>query len=95
MKQSCIRAGDIHIPEQQQLVTDAPPMYELGFRRVNTLWKALGVYFHMHKTSSPYHVGASCNHYFDVEIFFCQRCCDTYFLAHWVVYHVESNSNIS
>jgi hypothetical protein len=36
MKQSCIRAGDIQIPEQQQLVTAGPTMYGLGFRRANT-----------------------------------------------------------
>jgi hypothetical protein len=29
--------------------------------------------------SSPYHVGAGHNHYFGVETFFCQRCCDTLF----------------
>jgi hypothetical protein len=58
MKRSCIRAGDIRIPEQQQLVTAAPTMYGLGFRRANTFWKAPGVYFHMHQTSSPYLVGA-------------------------------------
>jgi hypothetical protein len=43
--------------------------YGLGFRRANTFWKAPGVYFHMHQTSSPYHVGAGHNHYFGAEIF--------------------------
>jgi hypothetical protein len=40
MKQSCIHASDIQIPEQQQLVTAALTMYGLRFRRANTLWKA-------------------------------------------------------
>jgi hypothetical protein len=79
MKQSCIRAGDIGIPEQQQLVTAAPTMHGLGFRRANTFWKARAVYFHMHQTSSPSHVKAGHNHYSFVETFFCQRCCDTLF----------------
>jgi hypothetical protein len=35
-KRSCIRASDIRIPEQQQLVMAAPTMYGLGFRRANT-----------------------------------------------------------
>jgi hypothetical protein len=48
-------------------------------RCANTFWKAPGVYFHMHETSSPYHIGASRNHYFGVETFFCQWCCDTLF----------------
>jgi hypothetical protein len=56
-KRSCIRAGDIQISEQQQLVTAAPTTYGLGFRRAITFWKAPGVYFHMHQTSSPCHVG--------------------------------------
>jgi hypothetical protein len=74
MKRSCIRAGGMRIPEQQQLVTAAQTTYGLGFRRANTLWKAPGVYFHMHKISSPYHVGAGHNHYFGAETFFYQRC---------------------
>jgi hypothetical protein len=78
-KRSCIRDGDIRILEQQQLVTASLTMYGLGFRRANTLWKAPVVYFHMHQTSSPYHVGAGHNHYFGAETFFCQRCCDTLF----------------
>jgi hypothetical protein len=53
--------------------------YGLRFRRANTFWKAPGVYFHMHQTSSPYHVRAGHNHYFGTETFFCQRCCDTLF----------------
>jgi hypothetical protein len=65
-----IRASDIQIPEQQQLVTAAPTMYGLGFRHANTFWKAHVVYFHMHQTSSPNHVGAGCNHHFGVETFF-------------------------
>jgi hypothetical protein len=51
----------------------------LGFWRANTFWKAPGVHFHMHQTSSPYHIGTSQNHYFGAETFFCQRCCDTLF----------------
>jgi hypothetical protein len=77
MKRSCIRAGDIQIPEQQQLVTAALTTYGLGFRHAKTFWKAPGVYIHMHQTSSLYHVGASHNHYFGAEILFCRRCCDT------------------
>jgi hypothetical protein len=50
MKWSCIHAGDIRIPEQQQLVTAALTMYGLGFKRANTFWKAPGVYIHMHQT---------------------------------------------
>jgi hypothetical protein len=76
---SCIHAGDIRIPEWQQLVTASLTTYGLGFRRANTFWKAPGVYFHMHQTSRPYHVGAGHNHYFGAETFFCQRCCDTVF----------------
>jgi hypothetical protein len=63
MKRSCFRAGDIRIPEQQQLVMAALTTYELGFRRANTFWKDPRVYFHVHQTSSPYHVGAGHNHY--------------------------------
>jgi hypothetical protein len=37
------------------------------------------VYYHMHQTSSPYHVGAGRNHYFGAEIVFYQWCCDTLF----------------
>jgi hypothetical protein len=79
MKQSYICAGDIPIPELQQLMTAAPTMYGPGFRRANTFWKAPEVCFHIHQTSSLYHVGAGRNHYFGVEIFFCQRCCGTLF----------------
>jgi hypothetical protein len=79
MKRSCIRVDDIRIPEQQQLVMAAPTTYGLGFKQANTFWKASGVYFHMHQTSSPYHVGLGHNHYFDAEIFFCQRRCNTLF----------------
>jgi hypothetical protein len=79
MKRSCIHAGDIRIPEQQQLVTADLTTYGLGFSRANTFWKAPGVYFYMHQTSNPYHIRADHNHYFDVEIFFCQRCRDTLF----------------
>jgi hypothetical protein len=79
MKHSCIHADDIQIPEQQQLVAAAPTTYGLGFRHANTLWKAPGVYIHMHQTLSPYHVGADRNNYFGAEIFFCQRCCDKLF----------------
>jgi hypothetical protein len=71
MKRSCIRADDIQILEQQQLVMATPTTYGLGFRHANTFRKALGVYFHIHQTSSPYHVGASHNYYFGAETFFC------------------------
>jgi hypothetical protein len=65
MKRSCIRAGDIRIPEQQQqLVTATPTTYGLGFRRANTFWKAPGVYIHMHQTSFSYRVEAGRSHYF-------------------------------
>jgi hypothetical protein len=67
------RAGDIRIPEQQQIVMAAPTTYGLGFRRAITFWKARGVYFHMHQTSSPYHVRVGRNHYFGAEIFFYQQ----------------------
>jgi hypothetical protein len=70
MKRSCIRAGDTQIPEQQQFVTATPTTYGIGLRHTNTFLKALGVYFHMHQTSSPYHVGAGRNHYFGAETFF-------------------------
>jgi hypothetical protein len=53
--------------------------YGLGFRRSNTFCKAPGVYFHMHQTTIPYHVGADHNHYFGAETFFYQQCCDTLF----------------
>jgi hypothetical protein len=79
MKRSCIRAGDIQIQEQQQLVTAAPTTYGLGFRRANTFWKVPGVYFHKNQTSSPYHIRAVHNHYFGAETFFYPRCCDTLF----------------
>jgi hypothetical protein len=72
MKRSCIRGGDIRIPEQQQLMMATPTTYGLGFMRANTFWKAPRVFFHMHQTSSPYHIGADRNHYFGVETFFCQ-----------------------
>jgi hypothetical protein len=45
--------------------------YGPGFMRVNTFWKAPRLYFHMHQTSSPYHVGAGCNRHFGAETFFC------------------------
>jgi hypothetical protein len=77
MKRSCIRAGDIRIPEQQQLVMATPTTYGLGFMCANTFWKAHGVYFHRHQTLGPYHVGAGHNQYFGAETFFCQWCCDT------------------
>jgi hypothetical protein len=73
----------------------APTTYGLGFRRANTFWKAPGVYFHMHQTSSPYHVRAGRNPHFGAETFCCQRCCDTLFLAHWAMYHVEFNLDAS
>jgi hypothetical protein len=73
----------------------APTTYGLGFGRANSFWKAPGVYFYMHQASSPYHVGVDRYHHLGPEIFFCQRCYDTIFLAHWAVYHVESNSDAS
>jgi hypothetical protein len=79
MKRSCIRASGIRIPEQQQIVMAASTMYELGFRRANTFWKAPGVYFHMHQTSSPYHIGAGHNHYFDAETFSANSAATPYF----------------
>jgi hypothetical protein len=79
MKRSCIRVGDIQIPEQQQLVTAAPTTYGLGFRCVNTFWKSPGVYVHMHQTSSPYHVGAGRNHYFGTETFSTNDAATPYF----------------
>jgi hypothetical protein len=95
MKQSSIRAGDIRIPEQQQLVMAAPTMYGHGFRCANTFWKAPGVYFHMHQTSGPYLVGAGHNYYFGAETFFLPMVLRHLILAHWAVYHVESNSDAS
>jgi hypothetical protein len=77
--QSCTHVGDIRIPEQQQVLMVASTTYRLGFRHAKTLWKDHGVYFHMHQSSSPYHVGAGHNHYFGIENFFCQWCCDTLF----------------
>jgi hypothetical protein len=56
-----------------------PTTYGFGFLRANTFWKSPRVYFHMHQTSSPYHVGVGHNHHFSAETFFCQRCCDTLF----------------
>jgi hypothetical protein len=47
----------------------------------------------MQQTSSPYHIGAGRNRHFGADTFFCKRCYDTLFLAHWAVYHVESNSD--
>jgi hypothetical protein len=76
---SCIHAGDIQIPEHQQVVMDAATTYGLGIRCANTFWKAPGVYFHMHQTSSPYHVGAGRNRHFGAYTFFCQRCSTPYF----------------
>jgi hypothetical protein len=52
----------------------APTTYGVGFRHANTFMKAHGVYFHMHQTSTPYHVEADRNHYFSAEIFFYQWC---------------------
>jgi hypothetical protein len=57
----------------------APTTYGIGFSRTNTFLKAPGVYFRMRQTLNLYHVGASRNHYFGAETFFCQRCCDTLF----------------
>jgi hypothetical protein len=76
---ACNSRRDIQIPEQQQLVTAAATTYGLGFRRANTFWKAPAVYFHMHQTSSPYHVDGGHNYYSGAKTFFCQRCCDTLF----------------
>jgi hypothetical protein len=54
-------------------------MYGLGFKRANTFWKSPIVYFHMHPTSSPYHLGAGHNRQFSAETYFCQWCYDTLF----------------
>jgi hypothetical protein len=78
-KQSWIRAGDIRIPEQQHLVTAAPTPYGLRFWRANTFWKAIGVYFHMHQTSSLYHVGAGRNIHFSAETFSANGAATPYF----------------
>jgi hypothetical protein len=67
--------------------------YGIGFRRAQTSWKDSDVYFHMHQTSSPYHVGASINHYFGAETFFLPMVLQHIILAHWAVYHAESNSD--
>jgi hypothetical protein len=72
----------------------APTMYEPGFRRANTLWKAPGVYFYMHQTSSPYHIGAGCNRHFGGDLFL-PTVLQHLILAHWAMYHVESNSDVS
>jgi hypothetical protein len=69
-------------------------MYELGFRCANTFWKSPAVYFHMHQTSSPYHVGAGHNYYFGAETFSANGAATPY-LTHWAMYHVESNSDAS
>jgi hypothetical protein len=76
---SCIHVGDIRILEEQQLVTAALTTYRFGFRRANTFWKDPRVYFHMHPTSSPYHLIASRNHHFSAETYFYQWCYDTLF----------------
>jgi hypothetical protein len=65
--------------QERNGVAFAPVAFGLGCRRANTFCKAPGVYFHMHQTSSPYHVKASHNHYFGAQTFFCQWCCDTLF----------------
>jgi hypothetical protein len=72
-------SGDIWIPEQQQIVMAAPTTYGLELWRANTFWKDPGVYFHMHQTSSPYHVRAGRNRHFSADTFFYQRCYDTLF----------------
>jgi hypothetical protein len=74
-----MRAGDIQIPEQQHLVTVAPTPYGLGFWHANTFWKAIGVHFHMHQTSSPYHVGAGRNLHFSAETFSVNGAATPYF----------------
>jgi hypothetical protein len=74
MNRSCIRVGDNRILEQQQLVTAAPTTYGLGFRRANTLWKAPGVYFHMHQTSinilvlRPFSTNGAATPYFGIML---------------------------
>jgi hypothetical protein len=71
--------GDIRIPEQQHLVTAALTPYGLGFWRANTFWKDIGVYIHMHQTSSPYNVGVSLNLHFSVETFSANGAATPYF----------------
>jgi hypothetical protein len=70
-------------------------MYGPGFRCPNTLWKAPGVYIHIHQTSSPYRIGAGRNHHFGAETFFLLMALRHLILAHWVLYHVKSNSDMS
>jgi hypothetical protein len=57
----------------------APTPYGLGFWCANTFWKAIGVYFLIHETSSPYHVGAGRNLHFSVEIFSTNSAATPYF----------------
>jgi hypothetical protein len=42
-------------------------------------WKAIGVYFHMHQTSGPYHVGAGRNLHFSAETFSASGAATPYF----------------
>jgi hypothetical protein len=46
---------------------------------VNTFWKAIGVYFHMHQTSSPYLIGAGRNLHFSEETFSANGAATPYF----------------
>jgi hypothetical protein len=57
----------------------APTTYRLGFRHANHFLKALGVYFHMHQTRSPYRVGAGRNCFFGAEIFSANGATTPYF----------------
>jgi hypothetical protein len=61
------------------IVMATPTTYGLGFRHANTYWKAPGVYFHMHPTSSPYHVGADRNHHFGAGTFSANGATTPYF----------------
>jgi hypothetical protein len=42
--------------------------------------------FHMHPTSSQFHLGVGRNHHFSAGTYFCQRWCDTLF---WALGHVS------
>jgi hypothetical protein len=71
MKRSCIHAGDIRIPEQQQHVMAAQPRKDLDSGMQILSRKLLECTFICIKPQA-YHVGADRNHYFGAEIFFCQ-----------------------
>jgi hypothetical protein len=79
MKQCCIHAGDIWIPEQQQLVTAARPRMDLDSGVQILFGKLLESTFicikpKVHIMSEPTAIIL-----FGSETFFYQRCCDTLF----------------